>query len=37
MLGLVVSNILGFMFIELGWLVGILFAAGLTIYRMRDN
>jgi len=37
MLGLIVSNILGFMFIELGWLVGILFAAGLTIYRMRDN
>ena len=37
MLGLIVSNILGFMFIELGWLVGIIFAAALTIYRMRDN
>ena len=37
MIGLVISNIIGFMFVELGWLVVILIAAGLTMYRMRDN
>ncbi len=37
MIGLVFSNILGFMFINAGWLVVIIIAAILTIYRMRDN
>lgn len=35
-IGLVFSNILGFVFINVGWLVAIIIAAGLTIYRMRD-
>ena len=37
MIGLIVTNILGFIFIELSWFVVILLAAGLTLYRMRDN
>ena len=36
-IGLVFSNILGFIFIEAGWLVVIIIAAGLTLYRMREN
>uniref|UniRef100_A0A6H1ZIW9 Uncharacterized protein n=1 Tax=viral metagenome TaxID=1070528 RepID=A0A6H1ZIW9_9ZZZZ len=35
-IGLVFSNILGFVFINVGWLVAIIIAAGLTLYRMRD-
>jgi len=35
-IGLVFSNILGFIFINAGWLVAIIIAAGLTLYRMRD-
>jgi len=37
MIGLIFSNILGFIYIDIGWLSVIIIAAGLTIYRMRDN
>jgi hypothetical protein len=32
----VFSSILGFFNLNIGWVVGLIIAAGLTIYRMRD-
>lgn len=34
--GIVFSSILGFFNLNIGWVVGLIIAAGLTIYRMRD-
>ena len=36
-IGLVFTNILGFYFVNAGWLVVLIIGAVLTIYRMRDN